>query len=291
MIVLSVGSVSAQSPDWLLPRTSDAVAAIDQPIRRFKKQAVQSVAIETGALFGNGNDLDVRSFEASVGLGVPLGSLDRILGVTPSFRVDWLDAGPGLGLPKELYEVGLQFFFRHEFNDQWSGMAIIRPTIRSDFTTDDDAFRVFGLALLTKQWIPDCLSVSFGAVSLGRADLPVLPAIGLTWTPRRDMRLDLRFPESRFSHRLAKDGANSETWAYTSVGLGGNTWAVTRASGQTDELSLRDIRLTAGLEKIVDGGGGWFAEAGYAFSRRAEFESGDEIELSDGVLFRIGWRY
>ena len=281
----------AQEPDWIGTGLQAASELEEQPLRRFKKQAIQSVAVGAGALIGSGNDLDVRSFETSIGLGVPLGSFDRILGVTPSFRVDWLDAAPGLDLPEQLYEVGLQFFFRQEFNERWSGMAIVRPTVRSDFTTDDNAFRIFGLALLTKQWVPDQLSVAFGAVSLGRADLPVLPAIGLSWTPDRATRLDLRFPESRLSYRLMKDGASSETWAYATLGLGGNTWAVTRNSGQTDELSLRDIRLTIGLEKLVDGGGGWFAEAGYAFSRRFEYESGDEVELSDGVLFRAGWSY
>ncbi|MFK7821965.1 MAG: DUF6268 family outer membrane beta-barrel protein [Planctomycetaceae bacterium] len=263
----------------------------EEPIRRFKKQAIQSVALSGGWLVGTDNDLNSQFFETSIGLGVPLGSLDNILGVTPSFRVDRIDAADGIDIPSELYEVGVQFFYRKAINDRWSFMGIVRPAIRSDFTTDDQAFRIFGLGLLTKDCIPDYLSVSFGAVFLDRADLPLLPAIGLTWTPRTDMRLDLRFPESRLSHRLQKNGSQSETWAYLSGGLGGNTWAVTRESGETDELSLRDIRLTIGLERILDGGGGWFAEAGYAFKRRLEYESGDEIEFSNGVLFQAGWSY
>ncbi len=243
-------------------------------------------------MFGLEEDLDSRFLEASIGLGVPLGSLDNILGVTPSLRIDWLDAVPELDVPSELYEVGVQFFYRRELNDVWSAMAIVRPSIRSDFTTDNDAFRVFGLVLLTRECIPDYLSVSFGAVSLGRADLPVLPALGLTWTPSPQTRLDLRFPESRLSTRIAKDGANSETWCYLSGGLGGNTWAVTRATGETDVLSIRDWRLTLGVEHIVDGGGGWFAEVGYAFSRRIEFDSDEEEQdLSDGILLQAGWAY
>ena len=115
--------------------------------------------------------------------------------------------------------------------------------------------------------MPDKLSLSFGAVYLDRADLPLLPAVGLTWTPKPSTRLDLQFPQSRFAWRLAKDGTASETWMYTSVGIGGNTWAVTRANGDSDQVSLDDIPLMLGAEHIVDGGGGWFANVGYAFNQ------------------------
>ncbi len=289
LIVTAANPAIAQTPDWLLTRTRDSQT--DQPLQRFKQQALQRVAVKTGTLISHAGDLNTGFLETSVGLGVPLGSLDRILGVTPSFRVDWLSGDDRTGLPSELYEVGLQFFYRHKFNDRWSGMAIVNPSIRSDFTTDDNAFRVFAIALLTNQCVPDYLSVSFGAVSLGRADLPILPALGLNWSPTTRTRLELRFPESRLAHRLAKDGSLSETWCYASAGLGGNTWATTRAPGLTDELSLRDIHLNIGLERMLDGGGGCFIEAGYAFSRQLEFESGRKTKLSDGILLRAGWAY
>jgi hypothetical protein len=136
------------------------------------------------------------------------------------------------------------------------------------------------------------LMLSAGAVVLGRADLPVLPAFGIVWTPNRVTKLDLRFPLTRFSYRLAKDGGRSETWAYLSGGLGGNTWAVTRESNATDLLSLRDYRLVIGIERLVDGGGGCFFEAGGAFGRRLEYENdGSELKFSDAGLLRAGWRY
>ena len=140
--------------------------------------------------------------------------------------------------------------------------------------------------------MPEQLSLSFGAVALGRADLPVLPAVGLTWTPRTTTRLELQFPQSRFAWRLAKDGGASETWLSLSGGIGGNTWAVTRADGQSDAVSLGDIRFLLGLERIVDGGGGWCANVGYAFNRHFQYQSTDEkTDLSDGVILQAGWRY
>jgi hypothetical protein len=291
-------------------------AGASQPIRRFRKQALQNASFSSGWLGAtDGNDLSSSFFEASIGLGVPWGLIARkvslfeeqplgretraasggvpnILGITPSFRVDWIEAAPGLDVPAELFETGVSFFCRKPLNDRWSAMAIVRPSVRSDFTTSDEAFRIFGLALLNWDHTPEKLSLSFGAVFLDRADLPLLPAVGLTWTPQSTTRLELRFPQSKLSYCLDKDGSHSETWSYLTAGLGGNTWAVTRASGQTDELSLRDVRLMLGIDHVTDGGGGWFAECGYAFNRRIEYESTDtEIDLSDGVLLQGGWRY
>jgi len=269
----------------------EATAA--QPIRLFKKQAIQKLTVSGGWLEAiSSDDLSSSFLETSIGLGVPLGSFDNILGVTPSFRVDFVDAAPQLDVPAELFETGVSFFYRKPIKKRLSAMAIVRPSVRSDFKTSEKAFRLFGLGLLNWECRPETLSLSFGAVALGRADLPLLPAVGLTWTPEPTKRLELRFPASRFAYRIARNGVQNETWVYMNAELGGNTWAVTRANGQADELSLRDIRFLFGVDHVVDGGGGWFAEFGYAFNRRIEYESTDvDVSLSDGVLLQAGWRY
>jgi hypothetical protein len=262
-------------------------------LARYKKQALQSISVSGGGIFEFGQrELNSSYLDVGIGTGIPMGSFDNILGVTPRFRVDWIDAAPGIDIPSHLYEFELQFFYRRPIRDRLSLLTIVSPSIRSDLTTDDKAFRVFALGLLNWECIPDRLMVSGGAVVLGRADLPVLPAVGVVWTPNRSTKLDLRFPLTKFSYRLIKDGGRQEIWAYLSGGIGGNTWAVTRASDQTDELSLRDYRLTLGLERLVDGGGGCFAEFGVALGRRLEYERDDtEIKFDDAAIVRAGWRY
>ncbi|QEG43811.1 DUF6268 family outer membrane beta-barrel protein [Roseimaritima ulvae] len=266
---------------------------VEVELARFKKQALQSVSLTAGGLFDTGDgDLSSSFLEASIGSGIPLGSLDNILGVTPRARIDWIDAAPSIDIPSELYQFEVQFFYRSVLNERLSTIFVFSPSIRSDLKTSDRAFRIFALGLLNWQYIPDRLTLSGGAVVLGRADLPVLPAVGLIWTPRRTVKLDLRFPRSTLFYRLAKDGRRSELWTYSCVGLGGNTWAVTRRSGETDELSTRDIRLMVGIEKRLDGGGGWFVEAGYALDRRLEYERADsQRKLSNAALLTAGWRY
>ena len=109
-------------------------AGASQPIRRFRKQALQNASFSSGWLGAtDGNDLSSSFFEASIGLGVPWGLIARkvslfeeqplgretraasggvpnILGITPSFRVDWIEAAPGLDVPAELFETGVSFF-------------------------------------------------------------------------------------------------------------------------------------------------------------------------------------
>lgn len=261
-------------------------------LKRFKPQALQSLSVTTGGLITDGDDVSLTFLELGLGTGIPLGSFDNVVAVTPRFRVDWIDAPESFDLPGRLYEFELQFAYRRVLSERLSFLGVFSPSARSDLTTSEDAFRVFGLGLVNWQWIPGRLTVSAGVVALGRADLPVLPAIGIQWTPTRRTRLDLRFPESRFSYRLAKDGGRSEVWVYSSFGLGGNTWAVTRSGGAADELSLRDYRLQLGIERLVDGGGRCFAEFGAAFGRRLEYERDPlELDLADAFSLNAGWRY
>jgi hypothetical protein len=268
-------------------------------LERFKRQALQSVSLEFGGVspFESGS-LRNGFVELGIGTGIPLGSLDHILGVTPRVQVDWLDVGDqdllpvGYVVPEELYQFELQFFYRRDWSERLSILAIVSPAIRSDLSTDDRALRFFALGLLNWEWIPDLVTLSGGAVMLGRADLPVLPAVGLLWTPNRRTRLDLRFPLAKASYRLTKNGGNSETWAYVKGGLGGSTWAVTKADGETDEFSLRDYRLIFGWERLVSGGGGCFTEAGIAMGRRLEWERPlVEVEFPTAALIQAGWRY
>ncbi|MEM7474824.1 MAG: DUF6268 family outer membrane beta-barrel protein [Planctomycetota bacterium] len=287
---LSPKSNAVIRQDW-------SASSAEPPLRRFKRQALQSISLLSGSAADiSGDELDSGFIDVSVGSGIPLGSFENILAVTPRARIDWIDAAAGIDIPNELYLFETQFFYRRPISKRFSAMGIFSPSIRSDLSTSDKAFRVFALGLINWELLPQRLTISGGAVYLGRADLPVLPALGLTWRPNRQSKLDLRFPDSRWSYRWHrgwdKDGLANERWTYLALGLGGNTWAVKRADGVSDELSLRDIRLRLGIEKLRDGGGGWMLESGFAFNRRIEYELLDqEIRLGSAIIFSAGWRY
>ena len=265
----------------------------EEPVDGYKKGFLQTASVSAGWLSGlSGSQLNSNFIELSVKTAIPLGSFEHIMGVTPSFRTDFIEAAPGVDAPSELHQAGVSFVVPHKINERWSALAIVAPAVRSDFTTSDDALRIFGMALLTWQAKPDRLAVSFGALYPDRAGLPILPAIGLKWTPNKKTIYDIRFPESRFSWRLAKDGCHSETWAYMSGGFGGSTWAVTRADGSHDQLSLKDIRLLFGAERKFDGGSRMFAEFGLAFSRTLEYEATQtEQTFGNAIVIQAGLTY
>ena len=99
-------------------------------------------------------------------------------------------------------------------------------------------------------------------------------------------------PRPRIARRLWKQSSAAESWAYLGAELGGNTWAITTATGRPEELSLRSIDLRAGVETIRAGNRGWFAETGYAFARKLQYEAGGQtLDLADAWFLRGGVQF
>jgi hypothetical protein len=235
------------------------------------------------------NDERLSHYSVAVRFALPLDGMDNVLVAAPSFRQDVLDYGGPVDTPRNLYTTGVNFTWRKKLNRRWSLLAMVTPGIRSDFETSENAFRLFGLGTATYRWVPDRLDVTLGAVYLDRDDIPLLPVIGFNWTPSPLWRIEMNFPRPRIARRIDKRGGRSETWVYTGAALGGNTWAVRRANGLDDELTLRDFRWVFGWEKLRSGGRGVFVETGWAFGRAVEYES-DQIErdLDDSLFIRGG---
>ncbi|WP_417736904.1 hypothetical protein [Rosistilla oblonga] len=261
----------------------------DQPVVRFRKSMFQGVILAGGYVSDAGeNALSIADYKVSARLAVPLGSFQNLLVLTPSFRQYFVNAGDAIDVPDRLYETGVSLFTRYQWKPGLSILAMVSPQLRTDFETEDASWRLSGFGVIAWEWIPEVLTVSFGAAYLGRDDLPVLPAVGLDWRPNADWRLELMFPRPRLMRRIAKNGPLSETWAYASIAPGGNTFNVRRSDGSDDELTLGDIRAMLGVEQIRDGGRGWFAELGIAFARTIEYESGDEYDFDAGMFGNAG---
>ena len=244
----------------------------DIPLVRFRDTCYQGSQASYGWL---GDDPDtglaIRTLDTSANFAVPLGSMDHLITFSPFFRADMLDGAAALDLPDSLYEAGVKSLWRRPINDRLASIVVFTPSVRSDFETSEGAFRLFGTGLLTWKWIPKTVVLSGGAIYTGRADFPVLPTMGILWTPTPRWRMDLQFPAPRLSYRIRKDGAHSETWLYLAGVFGGNTWAVTRASGLADELTIRDLRLVTGIEHLLTKNRGVFLETGLVFNRSIEY--------------------
>lgn len=265
---------SIASSDGPRNRALDLLRQKDsKAIRRYKKGFFQRFEL-TGEWTDPSGDtgLGIVGSTASLTVAVPLGSFENLLLITPSFAVDSIDAADELGVPNELYNTSVDFMWRKAFDDRWGAMVAVTPGYASDFVSSDGAFRIQGRAFATWQWFPERLTVLFGVVYLDRNDIPLLPGVGLIWTPTPDWRLDLLFPRPKIAYRTDFLAGSHEQWLYAKGQLGGRTWAVRREDHLPDELTLRDYRLSVGWEWIVEGGGGVFAEAGWSFGRELEYE-------------------
>jgi hypothetical protein len=271
-------------------RRTSADCCGEEPLSRFRKGCFQGAAVSAAYIHDNPDSgLAVTSTDVSASLAIPLGSFDNVIVATPFLRTDFLNAATALDLPDEVHETGARFFWRRPATDNLSLMAIVTPAVRTDFRNTDNAFRIFGLGLLIWQAVPDTLSLSGGVVHTGRDDFPVLPAVGLLWTPAPEWKVDIQFPSPRISRRLDKDGPNSETWAYLAGAFGGNTWSVERPSGINDQLTLRDYRLITGIEHLLPENRSIFLEGGLIFGRAVEFESSPDTTEPDSTgIIRCG---
>jgi hypothetical protein len=290
MVDGTVDSVGFTANEICAEQSCDQCTDCEAPLVRHRNGFVQGAQVNYSSI---GDDpatgIVVRTVDTSAGFAIPLGSMENLISITPYFRADLLEAAAIFDVPDSLYDTGVKMLWRRPISERLGSMILVTPSVRSDFQTSENAFRLFGLGLLTWQWVPKTLSISGGAVYTGREDYPVLPAMGLMWTPSPRWKYDIQFPSPRISYRLAKDGCQHETWGYVSGVFGGNTWAVKRAGGVSDELTLSDLRLVFGLEHLQPQNRSVFVEAGYVFNRSIEYTNiAFQQDLDAAMMLRMG---
>jgi hypothetical protein len=243
-------------------------------IKRFRQSFVQKVFVGAGFVNRGGQqNLGYTTLDSAITMVVPLGSADSLLVFTPRYESDWIDGPDFIDVPSWLQGIAIDIGWRYVFNPRWSLILGVQPGFYNDGVAENDTIRVGGLALLNCQVIEDRLSFSVGLVYLDQEDFSFVPGIGLTWLPNPDTRFDLNFPKPKIGRRISHIPFMLEDWVYVAASFGGGTWAVRRTSGVDDVLNLRDFRISAGFERVLDGGTGFFAEAGYVFARRLEYRS------------------
>jgi hypothetical protein len=265
----------------------------EAPLIRYRTTCFQGAQAAYGFIpAGDSDGLGIKTLDLLGTFAVPFGSMDHVISFTPYFHMDQLNANPSLDIPDALYDTGVKAFWKKVQSERFTTMVLFTPSVRSDFHSSEQAFKLFGMALLQWQIVPQKVSMTAGAIYTGRQDYPVLPAMGIYWTPSPLWKLDIQFPAPRLSRRLLKDGDNSETWAYLAGVFGGNTWAVKRAGGQDDQLTLRDLRLVLGVEYLLRENRGIFVETGVVFDRSMEYENTPgEISFGDSILLRAGIQF
>ncbi len=203
-----------------------------------------------------------------------------------------------LDLPPALYEFTLGASWMRRIDERWMLRFMLSTALATDLqNTSGDAWQLRGGVFALYDWRPD-LQLLVGAFASGRADLPVLPGLGVLWTPTPSWHVNLMMPRPRISY-LMLDRGDRQHWVFLGAGLSGGTWAF-ESDGLDDVITYREWRAGLGwefgppktLSPAMGGGLQFETELGYVFGRTFEFDvRRGEIDVSDTLLVRTGVRF
>ncbi len=206
----------------------------------------------------------------------------------PRFGWHGLNGPKTNDLPSQLYDFSFETVVAFPVGEHLIVQTAIAPSLFSDLNnTSSGAFRLPG-RLLAFWKCSDRFTLTGGVFYLDRDDVKWLPVAGFLWYPSDDVKVELMAPRPRIAWRTSH-AEGQESWLYLVGEFGGGTWAIHRASGVNDVVTLQDYRALVGFERKSTTVRSWWLEAGYVFSRRIQFTSkiGDS-DLSSSVLARVG---
>lgn len=224
--------------------------------------------------------------------------------ISPGFGLH-LWSGPWDGnifhdLPPRAYSAFLDLGWQSNPASQFGVELGGRLGVFSDFEAwESEALRPSGIALARYNLTPT-LALKAGVSYINRADLKLLPAFGLLWTPNPQTRWDIFFPQPKLSSYLTTLGTQ-ELWWYIGGEYGGGTWLVQTGSAwaaSNQLMDINDIRVFLGLQlkqPVAGGVGdrGMFIELGYVFEREMvyvatpdqSYSLGDTLMVRGGIAF------
>ena len=249
----------------------------------FQKWALRATYIPDGGGAGGFGQTDLETW---VVFGLPFPTRDTPLLITPGYASRLLEVPAGVDLPDTLYDMYVQFRWLGKLDGCWGYDIVFTPGIYSDLETNsDEEFRITSRALATYQWSP-WTQLIFGVGYFNREDFDLLPIGGAIYTPCDDVRWEFIFPRPRYARRYYAS-CDREDWWYIAGEFGGGSWAIERAGGADDVVTLADYRLLIGKEVKLNGGASRLFEVGYVFGREIQYRSATPtVELDSSFVVR-----
>lgn len=224
----------------------------------------------------------------------------------------WTDGG-GVAqlypeLPPAAYSAFLDVGWRSSPDRAFGAELGGRIGVYSDFSAvDEQSIRPMGLALLRYNLTPT-IAVKGGVSYINRADIKMLPAGGVVWTPNPKTKWDIFFPQPKLSCYLTTLG-NHDVWWYVAGEYGGGVWTAevnapdlatanpTDFSAVKTLMDINDIRVSIGFEvgqaaTSSVGQRGLFFEVGYVWNRKMYLVvPAQEFSLNDTWMLRGGFAF
>ena len=205
----------------------------------------------------------------------------------------WMTTGPARFFPSKAYSAFLDIGWKSDPNRVFGVETSGRIGVFTDFEHVQDAsIRPMGMALMRYNLTPN-VALKAGVEYINRADIKLLPAGGIVWTPNTQTKFDIYFPQPKFASYLTTLG-NWDLWWYVAGEYGGGVWTLQYDDGRESLTDINDIRLMLGLElgpPTTGGVGqrGAFFEVGYVWDREiVVVAAGDSQKLNDAIMLRGG---
>lgn len=234
--------------------------------------------------------LGINDIEFAVTAAIPnfFGSTQPLY-ITPTY-IQSLWQGPNsipADLPPNAYSAFLDFFFASDPNRPLGFEVGVAVGAYTDFNTfNDHSIRVTGEGFGVVRLTPT-LTFKAGVWYLNRNDLKLLPAGGLVWEPNPQTKVDILFPNPKFSRYLSTIGT-TDLWYYVSAEYGGGAWTIERADGSSDRVDINDIRIKLGIDWINQRSWRGYFEVGYVCDRQVIYVVNPSDNFTADNTFLIG---
>jgi hypothetical protein len=237
----------------------------------FQKFGVSGSWVEGGT---DGRAPAIADLSAFNTIAVPFPIREWPLNITTGADARTVDGPKNPDLPPTLYDAYVDFTWNLRITQRSSHVFSFSPGYYSDFQQNSaHALRVTGKWVGAYEVVRNRITLLTGTIYVGRDDLKMLPMGGLVFTPNDWSRYEAIFPNPRASLRL-QEGPGFEDWVYLGCDFfGGQTYAIERANGAIDRVSLADNRFVHGFERRRPGGAGWYMESGWVFDRHVHYHN------------------
>ena len=275
---------------------------------------------------GGENGLGLHQTRLDVGFMLPTRRMPPLM-ISGQFGVSFLDAPEVLRLPSQVYltSVGIGMplpitertmlmlnsdlrmsgeFNANQLQYSFMGMGMFRLSDRTSLMasggfkllcdiSEVDAQEFEPIVMVMGQFRrSESLSFMAGAAYLGSdSPWPMMPMVGLKWTPRDDFYANLMMPAPRIAYRVAQRNEGQEWWAYLGGGLGGDYWYLKRPDGMVRAVRYSQFTLALGIERQRNGTAAGSLEVGYAVGRAIEIDDEDiDYELDPTLSVTLSIR-
>jgi hypothetical protein len=284
-------------PGGLLGTTPTFSPAVD-PFRLIRRARFRHEFIWDG---DDPDALEINNTDVALAFAFPRFLFSQQpLYLAPSFSLHTWDgpsAATGADLPPAAYSAFLGAAWQSDPNRIVGAELAVDVGVFSEFDVlRAESLRVRGKGLGAFRLTP-ATTLKLGVYYYDRVDVKLLPAGGLFWRPNPFTKVDLFFPQPKFSRFVSTVGTQ-DVWWYLAGDYGGGSWTINRDDGREDQVDLNDIRLTLGFEwgrseLIRNGMRTWFVEFGYLMDREIVYRENpqDNLDLDSTWMVRLGLGY